>query len=210
MIGTTILKITSKLIDDSKGKGGKLSKAEKLRDNANKKRILAKKREIQSLMNKANKRLKRLERANLKSSPAYKGLYREGGWTESESRFGVRGKTAKEIDREYLRIKKFLADKTSTVRGAILILKQTAKNVGLKYKTVGELKEISPKFFELASKAKQYLESSNRQAEALDYNRIFVAINQLTRKGKIDFQDTKDATEKVNVLINEINSMMGK
>ena len=71
MIGTTILKITSKLIDGSKGKGGKLSKAEKLRDNANKKRILAKKREIQSLMNKANKRLKRLEQANLKSSPAY-------------------------------------------------------------------------------------------------------------------------------------------
>ena len=193
-----VLRIT--IIDDSE--------VDKLKDKANKKRVLAKKREIQKLMNKANKRLKRLEQANLKTSPAYQGLYREGGWTEKESRFGVKGKTAKEINREYIRIKNFLNDSTSTVRGATKVLKETAKNVGLKYRTVRELKEISPKFFELASKARQYLESSNRQAEALDYNKIFNAVNRLTKKGKLDLENVVDVGERVNAIINEIDDMM--
>lgn len=193
-----VLRIT--IIDDSE--------VDKLKDKANKKRVLAKKREIQKLLNKANKRLKRLEQANLKSSPAYQGLYREGGWTEKESRFGVKGKTAKEINKEYIRIKNFLNDITSTVRGATKVLKETAKNVGLKYRTVRELKEISPKFFELASKAKQYLESSNRQAEALDYNKIFNAVNRLTKKGKLDLENIVDVGERVNAIINEIDDMM--
>ena len=193
-----VLRIT--IIDDSE--------VDKLKDKANKKRVLAKKREIQKLMNKANKRLKRLEKANLKTSPAYQGLYREGGWTEKESRFGVKGKTAKEINREYIRIKKFLNDSTSTVRGATKVLKETAKNVGLKYRNVRELKEIAPKFFELASKARQYLESSNRQAEALDYNKIFNAVNRLTKKGKLDLANVVDVGERVNAIINEIDDMM--
>lgn len=193
-----VLRIT--IIDDSE--------VDKLKDKANKKRILAKKREIQKLLNKANKRLKRLEQANLKTSPAYQGLYTEGGWTEKESRFGVKGKTAKEINREYIRIKNFLNDSTSTVRGATKVLKETAKNVGLKYRTVRELKEISPKFFELASKARQYLESSNRQAEALDYNKIFNAVNRLTKKGKLDLSNVVDVGERVNAIINEIDDMM--
>lgn len=193
-----VLRIT--IIDDSE--------VDRLKDKANKKRVLAKKREIQKLMNKANKRLKRLEQANLKTSPAYQGLYREGGWTEKESRFGVRGKTAKEINREYIRIKNFLNDSTSTVRGATKVLKETAKNVGLKYRTVRELKEISPKFFELVSKARQYLESSNRHAESLDYNRIFNAVNRLTKKGKLDLENVVDVGERVNAIINEIDDMM--
>ena len=193
-----VLRIT--IIDDSE--------VDRLKDKANKKRVLAKKREIQKLLNKANKRLKRLEKANLKTSPAYQGLYREGGWTEKESRFGVKGKTAKEINREYIRIKKFLNDSTSTVRGATKVLKETAKNVGLKYRNVRELKEIAPKFFELASKARQYLESSNRQAEALDYNKIFNAVNRLTKKGKLDLANVVDVGERVNAIINEIDDMM--
>lgn len=198
MANDMVLRIT--IIDDSE--------VDKLKDKANKKRVLAKKREIQKLMNKANKRLKRLEQANLKTSPAYQGLYREGGWTEKESRFGVKGKTAKEINREYIRIKNFLNDSTSTVRGATKVLKETAKNVGLKYRTVRELKEISPKFFELVSKARQYLESSSRQAEALDYNKIFNAVNRLTKKGKLDLEKVVDVGERVNVIINEIDDMM--
>lgn len=193
-----VLRIT--IIDDSE--------VDKLKDKANKKRVLAKKREIQKLMNKANKRLKRLEQANLETSPAYQGLYREGGWTEKESRFGVKGKTAKEINREYIRIKNFLNDSTSTVRGATKVLKETAKNVGLKYRTVRELKEIAPKFFELVSKARQYLESSRRQAEALDYNKIFNAVNRLTKKGKLDLENVVDVGEKVNAIIREIDDMM--
>lgn len=193
-----VLRIT--VIDDSE--------VDRLKDKANKKRVLAKKREIQKLLNKANKRLKRLEQANLKTSPAYQGLYREGGWTEKESRFGVKGKTAKEINREYIRIKNFLNDSTSTVRGATKVLKETAKNVGLKYRTVRELKEISPKFFELVSKARQYLESSNRQAESLDYNKIFNAVNRLTKKGKLDLTNVVDVGERVNAIINEIDDMM--
>ena len=193
-----VLRIT--IIDDSE--------VDKLKDKANKKRVLAKKREIQKLLNKANKRLKRLEKANLKTSPAYQGLYREGGWTEKNARFGVKGKTAKEINREYIRIKNFLSDSTSTVRGATKVLKETAKNVGLKYRTVRELKEISPKFFELVSKARQYLESSNRQAEALDYNKIFNAVNRLTKKGKLDLANVVDVSERVNAIINEIDDMM--
>lgn len=193
-----VLRIT--IIDDSE--------IDRLKDKANKKRVLAKKREIQKLLNKANKRLKRLEKANLKSSPAYQGLYREGGWTEKESRFGVKGKTSKEINKEYIRIKNFLNDSTSTVRGATKVLKETAKKVGLKYRTVRELKEITPKFFELVSKARQYLESSNRQAESLDYNKIFNAVNRLTKKGKLDLENVVDVGERVNAIINEIDDMM--
>lgn len=180
---------------------------ERQREKAKQALINAKKREIQSLMNKANKRLKRLEKSDLKSSPAYQGLYRQGGWTKEESRFGVRGKTAKEINAEYIRIRRFLDDKTSTVRGALNVLADTAKNVGLSYNSKRDLIKIAPKFFELASKAEQYLKTSGRLAEALDYNRIHKVINNLVKAGEIDLKNVEDVTTKVNTLIEEINNL---
>lgn len=72
------------------------------------------KKKVNSLKNKANNRLKRLEKNKLENTPAYKAFTTYHG----EPRFGIKGKTNREVRAEYFKIKHFLEASTSTVKGA--------------------------------------------------------------------------------------------
>lgn len=142
-------------------------------------RIKEFRREASRLAAIANKRVERLEKNNLKSTPAYK-RYIEGG------RFGVRGKDYNQVQKELSRLKSFLGSETSTIRGANATLKDMAKNTGIQYSNLKELRDKAPKFFELASKVEQYLRNVEDMASAIGYQKIWEAINQYTDTAKVD------------------------
>lgn len=143
-------------------------------------KIRAFRKEASRLASIANKRVERLERNDLQSSPAYQA-YLEGG-----GKFGVKGKTYNEVQSEVARLKRFIDSNTSTVKGVNNTLKEMAKNTGIKYKNLTELRAKSTKFFELASKVEQYLRTVEDMASALGYQKIWEAINKYTQDGQID------------------------
>lgn len=148
--------------------------------NAKATKIQQYRKEATRLASMANKRVARLESNGLQSSPAYV-KYLEGG-----GKFGVKGKTHNELQKEVARLKRFIDSNTSTVKGVNETLKDMAKNTGITYKTLGELREKSGKFFELASKVEQYLRVVDDMASAIGYQKIWTAINQYTKDSKID------------------------
>lgn len=149
------------------------------------------KKEVSRMASMANKRLKRLEKNELTQLPSYKA------WEENGSvRFSVKGKTHQQLQSEYWRLKNFLDAKTSTVRGANSFLKEMAKNTGIKYNGLADLKTKSKKFFELADKIKQYYKNAEKTALALDYQKIWQQINEQIKQGIITI-DSEESTESV-------------
>lgn len=154
-----------------------------LQGNSKTDNIKAMRKEASRLASLANKRVARLEKNDLKDSPAYK-QYIEGG-----GKFGVKGKDYNQVQQELSRLKRFIDSQTSTVKGVVDNLKTMAANTGITYKNLKELKEKSSKFFELAGKVEQYLRTVDDMASAVGYQKIWEAINEYTDKAKIDLGD---------------------
>lgn len=157
---------------------------------AKKKAIQEFRREASRLAAMANKRVERLERNNLTSTPAYQRYLKDGG-----VKFSVRGKSYNEVQREVAKLKRFIDSETSTVRGANNVLKELAANTGIKYKNLEDLRSKSKQFFELASKVEQYLRNVEDIASAIGYQKIWEAINEYTAQNKIDLANADEAID---------------
>jgi len=129
----------------------------------------------------ANKRIERLERNKLKDSPAYQQYIKDGG-----GKFGVKGKSYNEVQKEVAKLDRFINSKTSTIKGINKTLKEMASNTGIKYSNLKDLRKKSSKFFELASKVEQYLRTVEDMASAIGYQKIWEAINQYTQDADVD------------------------
>jgi len=156
-----------------------------LQGNSKTDNIKAMRKEASRLASLANKRVARLERNELKDSPAYKQYIESGG------KFGVKGKDYNQVQQELSRLNRFINAQTSTVKGTIDNLKSMAANTGITYKNLKDLKTKSAKFFELAGKVEQYLRSVDDMASAVGYQKIWEAINEYTDKARIDLGDSE-------------------
>lgn len=136
--------------------------------------------EASRLASMANKRLKRLEQSGLTDSPAYQKWAKDG-----KVKFSVRGKSHRELQKEVSRMNQFINSQTSTIRGVNTQLKDMAKNTGIKYKNLKELRNSAKSFFELASKVEQYLRTVDNMASAIGYQKIWTAINKYVKEDKI-------------------------
>lgn len=154
---------------------------------AKKKRIREYRRKASRQADVANKRIARLEKNGLTDSPAYKTYIENGG-----GRFGVKGKTYNEVQKEVARMDKFINAQTSTIRGINNNLKEMAANTGITYKNLIELREKAPKFFELSDKVEQYLRQVEDMASAINYKQIWEAVNTYTREARIDLSQAGD------------------
>lgn len=163
-------------------------------------RIKQLRREASRLVSMANKRLIRLESNKLTDVPAYQQLVDIMG---NKPRFSIRGKDYNELQKEIARMRRFLDAKTSTVRGANQVLKEMAKNTGIKYKTMKELREKSKLFFELASKVEQYLRTVHDIASAIGYQKIWQAVNTYVKDVQRDIDVTQLDLERAVFEISE-------
>ena len=155
--------------------------------------------EVSKLVAKANKRVARLERNNLEDSPAYQKLVNDG-----DVRFSVRGKDHNQLQKEVSRLNKFLESETSTVRGINRVLKDMARNTGIKYKTLAELRTKSAKFFELSSKVEQYLRTVEDMASAIGYQKIWEAINKYVKAEGMDLSDANNDIDKMVQIVTDM------
>lgn len=157
-------------------------------------------KEVSRMASMANKRIDRLERNNLTMLPAYQAWEKNGS-----VRFSVKGKSYEETQAEYWRLKKFLDDRTSTVKQANDFLKQMAENTGIQYNGLEDLKAKSAKFFELADLIKQYNQSINHSAQALDYQKIWKDINTYVLDTDADLADAVSSEEQLEKFLNYMN-----
>ena len=155
--------------------------------------------EVSKLVAKANKRVARLERNNLEDSPACQKLVNDG-----DVRFSVRGKDHNQLQKEVSRLNKFLESETSTVRGINRVLKDMARNTGIKYKTLAELRTKSAKFFELSSKVEQYLRTVEDMASAIGYQKIWEAINKYVKAEGMDLNDANNDIDKMVQIVTDM------
>ena len=158
------------------------------------------KKETSRLASMANKRIVRLERNELTELPAYKS------WVEGGSiKFSVRGKDYNELQAEFWRLKRFLDNKTSLVRQANNFLKDMAKNTGIKYNGLADLKTKSNEFFKLADKIKEYYKASEQSALALDYQKIWEQINTQIKQGVFQIGEEQNTEQILQKFIQEID-----
>lgn len=130
----------------------------------------------------ANKRLARLEKNDYKNLPAYRNwLDYKGG-----VKFSVKGKSHNELVAELARINNFINSKTSTIRGANKVLKEIANTNNISYKRTGELNRKLSNFFELYSKAQQYLQNSVDIANAIGSDFIMKTISNYVKEQNVD------------------------
>ena len=140
----------------------------------------------------ANKRLKRMEEQNLTMSPAYKKFIDEGG-----QKFGIKGKSTKEVQAEVARLNKFLRQTTSTVRGTKKYLTNIASQVGIKnYDSYQSLNSQLKDFFEVSDRVREYLKNSKEIAVSIGYKKIWEEVNEYAESVGKDFASlNKDIVE---------------
>ena len=159
-------------------------------------------KEVSRMASMANKRIDRLERNNLTMLPAYQAWEKNGS-----VRFSVKGKSYEETQAEYWRLKKFLDDRTSTVKQANDFLREMAENTGIQYNGLEDLKTKSAKFFELADLIKQYNQSINQSAQALDYQKIWKDINTYILDTDADLADAVSSEEQLEKFLEYMNAV---
>lgn len=164
--------------------------------------IVESKATINRYVSMANKRIKRLEDAGLTDSPAYQKLISNG-----VPKFSVKGKTHNQLQQEVSRLANFINSQTSTIRGINTNLKEIAKNTGIKFSSLKDLRQKSKQFFTLASKVEQYLRNVEDMASAIGYQKIWEAINSyVTDSGMTIDQTENDVEGIINIVDRLINA----
>ena len=163
--------------------------------------------QVSQLAGIANKRLDRLEKNELTSSPAYQK------WEQNGShRFSVSGKSYSEVQSEYWRVKDFLEMRTSSVTGTKAVLQEIATNIGwgkIDFDNIALTQEQLSNFFAIANTVSQYLESVDESAAALDYQEIWNTINAAYQQGKIDFNSAELDAEQMQGIVSEMMVLEG-
>lgn len=193
-------KILAKTVKDFPGLAGEIEKAQKqagVKKAQQQFQQAAFKKQVSALAAQANKRIDKLLKNNIETSTALDKWKDEGG-----VKFSVKGKTNKELQREYWRIKRFLDSNTSTVRGA----KQALKKI---QQATGNTALSSTQFFALAQKIREYLESADRTAEALSYRQIWAAINKYTKEGNVDLSNIEQTVQQIVALKDNLDNESG-
>lgn len=163
--------------------------------------------QVSQLASMANKRLDRLEKNELTSSPAYQK------WEQNGShRFSVGGKSYPEVQSEYWRVKDFLEMRTSSVTGTKAVLQEIATNIGwgkIDFDNIALTQEQLSNFFKIADTVSQYLDSVDESAAALDYQEIWDTINAAYQQGKIDFNNAELDAEQMQGIVSQMLVLEG-
>ena len=163
--------------------------------------------QVSQLASMANKRLDRLEKNELTSSPAYQK------WEQAGShRFSVGGKSYPEVQSEYWRVKDFLEMRTSSVTGTKAVLQEIATNIGwgdIDFDNISETQDQLSNFFKIADTVSEYLNSVDESAAALDYQEIWDTINAAYQEGKIDFNNAELDAEQMQEIVGKMLVLEG-
>ena len=112
------------------------------------------KSKLRGMIREAKSRLKGLENAGI-DTPAKQKLL-------AKTDLKTKGKSYNQLQSTYFAVDKFLKSQTASVKGATQNLNQIARIIGLKNVPASEIVRYARQFFEIASYAKQALNTSGQ------------------------------------------------
>lgn len=130
------------------------------------------KAEVSRMAQIVNKRMIRLEQAEMQFVPVMQMFEKDG-----RPHFGVRGKSYNELQSEYWQLKRYMDAKTGTVRQARAYAQDVLNRIGagdkIKGATVDQMNSYMKNLFDVTAKIQEYLKTTEQSALALDYQKIW-------------------------------------
>lgn len=164
------------------------------------------KERLRQKVSKANKRVDRLEKKGYTGVPAYK-QYQD---LKNGKKFSSAGADMKELRKEEAKLDKFLGSKTSTVRGANKNMKDMIKrhNIPTSNMTTQALLRVTSHFYELYSKAEQYLKNLGAEY-VLDSDQKFADMSEYLEREGIQLDGSENVDEIFNKYKQHLDTTIG-
>lgn len=159
------------------------------------------KKRLRAKVSKANKRVDRLEKNGYEGMPAYR-QYQD---LKQGNKFTSAGKDLDALRKEEARVDKFLKSKTSTIGGSKKVMGEMAKRHKIPFKTKKDLLKATKQYFELYSKAGQYLKNKGSYY-AMDSDQVFENVSEYVEQEAIDLGVDVDVNEIMPDLLDDIEN----
>lgn len=151
------------------------------------------KSKLKGMIRQAKSQLKGLENAGI-DTPAKQKLL-------SKTDLKTKGKNYNQLQSTYFAVDNFLKSQTASVKGATKNLNQIARIIGLKNVPVSEIISHARQFFQIASYAKQAL---NTSGQSIGSTRLFEAIRKTEKKYQTQWNNAESALGRVEMVLQEL------
>ena len=151
------------------------------------------KSKLRGMIRQAKSQLKGLENAGI-DTPAKQKLL-------SKTDLKIKGKNYNQLQSTYFAVDNFLKSQTASVKGATRNLNQIARIIGLKNVPVSEIISHARQFFQIASYAKQAL---NTSGQSIGSTRLFEAIRKTEKKYQTQWNNAESALGRVEMVLQEL------
>ncbi len=157
------------------------------------------KAQLRGMIRQAKSQLKGLENAGL-NTPAKEKLL-------AKTDLKIKGKNYNQLKSTYFAVDNFLKSQTASVKGATKNLNQIARIIGLQNVTAGEILRYAKQFFEIASYAKQAL---NTSGQSIGSTRLFDAIRKTEKKYQTQWNNAESALSRVEMVLQELQAQQAE
>ena len=174
-------------------------KVVKARKNVAQGKERALKSKLKGMISQAKSQLKGLENAGL-DTPAKQKLL-------SKTDLKTKGKNYNQLQSTYFAVDSFLKSQTASVKGAIQNLNQIARIIGVKNVSANEIANYASQFFQIASYAKQAL---NTSGQSIGSTRLFEAIRKTAKTYQTKWDNAESALDRVEMVLQELQKQQSE
>ena len=174
-------------------------KVVKARKNVAQGKERALKSKLKGMISQAKSQLKGLENAGL-DTPAKQKLL-------SKTDLKTKGKNYNQLQSTYFAVDSFLKSQTASVKGAIQNLNQIARIIGVKNVSANEIANYASQFFQIASYAKQAL---NTSGQSIGSTRLFEAIRKTAKTYQTQWDNAESALDRVEMVLQELQKQQSE
>lgn len=157
------------------------------------------KSKLKGMISQAKSQLKGLENAGL-DTPAKEKLL-------SKTDLKTKGKSYNQLQSTYFAVDQFLKSQTASVKGATQNLNQISKIIGVKNVSANEIASYARQFFQIASYAKQAL---NTSGQSIGSTRLFEAIRKTAKTYQTQWDRAESAFDRVEMVLQELQKQQSE
>lgn len=169
------------------------------------------KKRLLAMQSAVNKRLARIEQAGLTEDSIYRNLREQGLINDKgQVRFSVKGKNWQELQTQYYQMLRVLNAKTGSVKSIREHAKSLAKTIGFSFTKNGfTLNAQLTDFFRVYRVLEDYYDKVQKSAIAMDYRRLFRAIEKSLSIEKSSIGGLRNDTKSLERIMNNALKEIG-